>query len=455
MENVRSIKKHLVGFETELLLLEENGSVSSRADELISKAQSANLKIPIHKEYTKNMIEFSSIAKVEVRKGVHIWLETMAKVIDIAKGMGLKMYPFGTYLGKHVPIPRTDEYYRMCESVMGPEEYIFNTGHVSGFHFHYNLPYGTLNRKTRTLRQLFRSKYRGEFLNLYNIIIALDPAATNFMESSPFVDGHYVAKDSRLFLYRAMEITSGKRNYRGLYADKVIFGRLPSYASTLSDLIMLTQKRYDVWRKLVEDDFPKYLNIVDELHPFKFNWGPLRINRVGTFEYRGMDMNFPSHIIGTSLLIKYLLRKIQVDDLDVTVSDIGIKEPFKIEGQKIYVPPYSYVDEILQYKSAQYGLADDQIYKYTKAFANIAFKAMPNRNDPGIERIKKMLETRQTMSDSILESARREGHVEGDRLSESIARTIALRSCEQFEDEIDKIMRRELVIDTIDNVEEK
>lgn len=364
MKKRRALKRHLVGLETEMILLDENGSVSTRADEIIHLANAAKLKFPLHHDYTHNMIEIASIANVKVTKGVHGWLQTVKHLMEITSKLEVKIYPFGTYHGTHVPTTRTDRYYRMCEDILGPKKYTFCTGHVMGFHLHYTLPYGTFNQITRGLKQMFRSKYKEQLLNVYNAIIAVDPAVTNYMESSPFVDGVHLAKDSRLLLYRGIRHGRGPNAIKGLYYDLPIFGKLPRYSQTISDLIMLIEERYSSWKELVEDRHPEYLDIVRNRHPLQFNWGPLRINRVGTFEYRGCDMNLPSNLIGTSLLVKYLLHKIRRDGLTVKSSDIGIKEPFKVEDNHIFVPPYAYLNDVLQYKSTLYGLEDDDVLTF-------------------------------------------------------------------------------------------
>ena len=443
----RALKRHMVGFETEMLILEENGAVSSRADELIERAGSMRLKYPVHKDYTHNMIEIASIANVKVTKAAHGWLQTMKQLMSMTKSIGVRLYPYGTYHGTHVPVSRTDRYYRMCEDILGPSRYTFSTGHVLGFHFHYCLPYGTFNRSTSGLRHLFKSKYKEQLLNIYNAIIAIDPAVTNFMESSPFVDGRFIAKDSRLFLYRAMRTGRGVNAIKGLYYDNVIFGRLPRYCTTISDLIMLIETRYNTWKEMVEERHPEYLDVVEARHPLQFNWGPLRINRVGTFEYRGLDMNLPSNMIGTSLLLKYLLHKIRKEELAVKPSDIGIREPFKIEGGVIHVPPHAYLSDVLQYKSALYGLQDDEVYRYTKGLTNLALKEVPIQKDPSVAKIKSMLNERKTKSDEILETIAKAGQSLSDKLDEEFARELALQACDEFEKGINRLLEAELAID--------
>ena len=441
------LKRHMVGFETEFFILEESGAVSARADELIDAANAQKLKFPVHGEYTHNAIEISSIPNVEVRKQAHVWLETMEKIIGIAGKMGLRIYPYGTYPGVHVPTPRSDRYYRMSEMVVGTDKFRNQAGHVCGFHFHYCLPYGTFNRKTSSLRQLFRSKHKETLLSLYNVLIAADPVVTNFMESSPFLDGRHVAKDTRLFIYRAMKMKKGDGQLSGLYSEMPIFGRLPRYASALSDLIMLSEQRHGTWRELVEEKCPEYLDIVAEKHQLQFNWGPLRINRAGTFEYRGTDMNLPSHMIGTSLLLKYVLRKVKDENLTVKPSDIGIRQPFRVEGDTVYVPPYAYLSEVLQYKSALEGLSSNEVFRYSKSMFNFAMAAVPSKKDPGLARIKSVLASRKTRADMMLEDALKAGQDLSGELEDDFARWLALRACDDFEEEVRRIGDRELAID--------
>ncbi|MFA4982774.1 MAG: hypothetical protein WC588_01015 [Candidatus Micrarchaeia archaeon] len=443
----KAAKRHMVGFETELLILEENGAVSTRADDLINAANASGAEYPLRHDYTHNMVEIASVANIQVRKGAHTWLRTLEKVNKVAKGMGLRVYPHGTYPGLHVPTPRTDAYYRMCETVLGPERYVHSTGHVLGFHFHYCLPYGTFNRKTTGLKRLFRSKNRNTLLGLYNIIIAADPALSNLMESSPFVDGVHLGKDSRVLLYRAMRARAGETAVRGLYSEMPLFGMLPQYADSITELIMLTENRYEAWKELVGEKCPEYMGEVESRHPLQFNWGPLRINRVGTLEYRGLDMNLPSYMIGASLILKYLLKKVRADGLIVTPSDIGIKEPFRVEGERIYVPPHSYVRQVLQLKSALAGLADSEVYRYTRQMVSLALKSVPNKSDPGLSRVKGIIESRKSKSDEILEKVRKEGYGPSERLDEEFARSLALRLCDELQDEVSRMMSRELIID--------
>lgn len=440
-------KRHKIGFETEFLLLNDDGSVSAKADEIIKAGEKARLNYPIHKEYTHNTIEISSAANVKVTKIAKSWLETMAGIIKISKAKKVRIFPYGIYFGTHIPIPRTDRYYRMSEILTGSERDKYISGHVHGFHLHYCLPYGVFNKKTKNLKSLFRSKYKDQLFDLYNALIALDPGVSNFMESSPFLDGVHIAKDIRLILYRSLKIKKDGKTFKGLYYDHPIFGELPPYINSIFDLNLLIEKRYEMWKDMINEKHPKYMDIVKSRHPLQFCWGPIRINRVGTIEYRGMDINLPTVMLGTSLLIKYFLKRVKTEELTVVPSDIGIKDPFKIEGSLLYVPPYRYITDVLQVKSALNGFGDDQITKYTSHICKFALKLVPQTKDPSIKRIKKMLCDRKTVSDKILDKVQKSGYSINEKLDEYFARELALDAAEELEKEVDSLLEKELAID--------
>ena len=72
-----------------------------------------------------------------------------------------------------------------------------------------------------------------------------------FLQSSPFVNNNYLAKDSRLLLYRG----GRKLKYNdGLYSKHQFFGALSPYKQTLRDLISSIKRRHKKWRKLMRDN---------------------------------------------------------------------------------------------------------------------------------------------------------------------------------------------------------
>jgi len=445
-KKTKPIKRHKVGFETEFLLLENNGAVSSRADELMARLERRRPGYPVQKEYTHNVIEITSHVKRKVIHATGGWLKSVQEAIEEAKGLDIRLLPHN-YFGKYAPAPRSDIYYRMKEEVLGPGRVVFAESRSQGFHFHYCLPYGTFSKGERQLKRLVYSKNKDLLISMHNAIIAADSALISFMQASPFVEGRQYAMDCRNLIYGTMRIKKGERVVEGLYRKHKIFGKLPAYTSGISGLGLRVEKQYNEFKHMVEDEHPHYMHVVERMHPTKFYWGPLRISRYGTFEYRGMDMNLPTYIIGSSLLLKYMLKRVRSEGLATTPSDIGIREPFKVEGKKLYAPPYTYLHEVLRPKAVLRGTESEEVRRYMRKFADFAMPRIPKGRDLGLTRIRQILQTGKTRSDILLKQARRLGWGQDTGLSNEIACSLALKSSQELEDEVARLLESELIID--------
>ena len=443
----RALKRHLIGFEAEFMLLDSAGKISDEADRLLEKIRLSGVSYPACKEYTYNMLEVSSKPKHKLQDAAHGWLQSIDQIIELADKEDIILYPFGTYPGKFEPAARPDDYYRMCEDILGPKRYRNTTGKVLGYHLHYCLPYGTFDRKSRMLRQLFRSKNSRLLLSIYNSLVAIDPAASALMASSPFIDGKHFGKSSRILAYRSMGKKSHGKDIEGLYEDQKVFGGLPRYTMTIADLILKIERQQNTFMDAVEQEHPRYLELARSRHPLQFYWGALRINRYGTFEYRGSDMNLPTYIIGTSLLIKYFLKRIREDELVATPSDIAMKEPFKVEGNILHLPPFNYVNELLQPKSAIRGLEDSHVFEYTKRFAEFASKYLPKRHDRTMMKIRQCLESRKTQADLLIELATKLGWEPKNEMEGEIAQEMGIAASRMLRRDIEILADKDLTID--------
>ncbi|MFH1306126.1 MAG: glutamate-cysteine ligase family protein [Candidatus Micrarchaeota archaeon] len=449
MKNICTLKRHKTAFETELFVVDEEGKISNRADEIIKKTKTLQLDFPIQEEYCHHLIEITSEPKREMLHTANGWVQTLQTVIEESKKLGLMLYAQGTYPAKFIPKTR-NRYYKMKEEIIGREKMLNGDGKVAGFHFHYCLPHRTFDKKEEELKQLFHSENKEILLSIHNALIAADPAFMNFMASSPFYEGEHLAMDTKNLFYRDKEIKVKGKVIKGMYSEKKMFGKLPEYALSISELILRIEKRYEAFRNEVKEKCPQYMDVINSMHPMKMYWGPLRISRYGTFEYRGLDMNLPSYIIGSGLLIKYMIKRIRNEGLKVMPTDIGIKEPFKVEGETLHVPPFTYVDEVLQYKAILEGTDSHEVRNYMKSIIKFAMPGIPKRKDAGLMRIKEILETGKTRSDVILKRAVKLGWGRDSKLGEDIARKIVLTSADELEKEVEEIAGQELIIDAED-----
>src|SRR3989344_2042863 len=343
----KPLKISLTGLEVELFLINNKGQIVNSADTLIKKIKngsSANIK----KECSSNLIEIATLPNKTFPNTMIYLLDELQILNGVAEKEGFMLLPLGTYPGSFIPSMREDKPYKIKESIFGKNRFKI-AGRCAGFHYHYTLPRGIFDDQFRVLKLMVRSKIKDSLVNSYNMMIAADPALTTFMQSSPFYQGKYLGKDSRMIMYRGGKYL---KNKDGLYANLQEFGGLPPYRLTALDIMDIITTRYELWKSYIKSlglnikVLSLYGSILDT------TWNPIKINPNGTLEQRGMDMNHPTYIAGIGVIIRWMLKKLQEEFYAVVPSEIGIKEPFKVEGDVIYIPPYPYVRGVLQKNSA-------------------------------------------------------------------------------------------------------
>ena len=427
----RPLKKSLIGFEVEMFTINRKGALVNAADILLKKAKH-DKKLTLKKEIALSMIEIANYPNSTVPETMAHLLEEIEYLISIAEKENVLLCPLASYPGKYNPSMRNDKKYMIKTSIFGKERHKIE-GRLAGFHCHYTLPRGMFDEQLRMLKIITRSKIKDSVVNSYNLLIAADPALTCFMQSSPFYQGSYIGKDSRVIMYRGGKSLN---NMKGLYANFQQFGGLPYYKLTTFDLIDLIKTRYDRWVYHIKSLGLniKVLSLYGSI--LYTTWGPVRISPHGTIEQRGMDMNHPANIMAAGVVIRHILKKLQEEYYTVVPSEIGIKEPFKIEGDVIYIPPYPYVKNELQRLSAYKGLDSDIVYNYCKRFLKFAISTMPKERHKLVEPFMHMLGKRKTVSDEILDYAKKRGWRKGDKLGNNLAKSIALHHSERLLDEI-------------------
>ncbi|MBU0535343.1 MAG: hypothetical protein KKE20_00090, partial [Nanoarchaeota archaeon] len=318
----------------------------------------------------------------------------------------------------------------LCRSYPAPGRPVPSCGSRSGskrnaprWNHRAALPKGVFDRKTRFLKPMLNSKIKQTLIDSYNMAVAMDPALVTFLQASPFVDGRFLAKDSRVLLYR------GGRDLGytdGLYTGYTQYGGLPPYKQTLTDLMYTLKSRHARMKRLLEkqnipsSDISKYGKILD------FCWNPVRINKIGTIEQRSADMNFIEIVIAASVLIKYVQRMIHQDFMKVIPSEIGIEEPFKVEGNTVYIPPHTHVRKHLQYLSAHKGLEDKDVYNYCTRFFKFARACSHERYAEVIAPLNNMLEEKKTVSDMLISYVKKKGYSLEEKVPDEVLAEMCL-----------------------------
>lgn len=419
----KSVQKTLrFGIECEFFTLDDKGYMTEGADRLIARVKSEYPGIEIKRECGKNMVEITTIPSIEVPDAMLKFLEDWEKVIGVAEKEKIILYAYGTYPGSFTASIQNVRRYRALEKIFGTQRFAINQRCI-GLHLHYSLPWGVFDELEKIIKPLIRSKNKEALVNLYNLGIAMDPALATLAQSSPFYQGERLGKDARMIVYRG-----GKElGYpAGLYAQHPQFGSLQPYKQTNTDILQVIRERFDDWGELVKKfgytvyTLTKHGSILDNA------WNPVKINAHGTLEIRGLDMNHPDVIIALAMINKFIIKAVQEKFLRVVPADIGLAEPFKREGNKIYIPPDSYVRNELQRLAAYEGLANDALHRYCANLVKLAKEFIPERRSALLKPIDDMLLNRRTASDRIIDQAKEQGIDLAKPIAPSHAAALAL-----------------------------
>jgi len=433
---MRPLKRSKTGIEAEFHIIDSQGKISNRAPEIISELK-ADRDIHVTKEIGKNMIEFGCYPDVpEYNPTMHL-VQSIAKAEAVCENKELHLYPFATYPGRFKAEFSEGSGYDLKKQIFGPRAETLCR--ATGFHHHYTLPKGVFDEQTKFLKLMHRSKLERSMVASYNLEIAADPALTLFAQSSPFIQGSYLAKDSRIVSYRG-----GKklRYMDGAYAKLQQIGALPPYKQTVTDLLSSLSRRINRWRDEIRKVDPTI--IFEELYPYSLDigWHPVKINKHGTLEQRGMDINYMSNVVAITVMLKYVLRKLQREFVEVIPADFAIQEPFKIENSIMYIPPHTYVRNNLQLWSAYEGYERKEMHNYAKRFFSLARNLTPKSYASIIKPLRDMIENKESQSDAILKYAKKKGYMENDKIGNADAAELALHFAKTFPKDLAKTRER-------------
>lgn len=422
------------GLELEQFLIDEKGKINFGAEGVLHRLRR---KYPNHhyqKEVGRNMLEFGSEPGKDVSSTLRSMLQELDDAIALIKGMKLKLYPFATYPGEYDPEIRTNAWYELKKKILGEQEFKMS-GMCTGFHFHFSLPHKSFDSKSKFILVSKDNLQNQKMVSSYNLLIAADPVLTTLTQSSPYIQGKFLAKDSRMLYYRGGE----HLNYEGLYSKFQLFGGLQGYINTIHDIVERVERRYFVWKSaLLAHGFDASL-IRRYGRKLDYSWNPVKVNKHGTFEQRGMDANLPTYVAGAALIVQRMLQRVYDENITIQPSIVGIKEPFKLEGTTLFVPPADKVLKEYQCFSATEGLDNKEILNYTKALYKFVLPEIKPKEKKLLSRVQKMIRTKKTMSDLLIGSAKKEGLWK--RLSQKESALLADRWSGMLEKDIEVLKR--------------
>jgi hypothetical protein len=318
--------------------------------------------------------------------------------------------------------------YRVQVNTVGPERFE-DAGRCAGTHLHLELQAGTVDEGAG-ISATASAVARKEVSNIYNLATALDPALVALTRSCPFFEGRKTGLAVRTVHYRGSAIFG----WEGVYKDLPQVGALLPYAEDAEHLIRQQFDRYNAWLSAMDRAGVQRRYFAeaggDLLRPA---WNPVRLNRQGTLELRGMDSNYPEVTLTAAAIIFRSADRVRRDGLELLPDD-GVMA-FEVTGDVLRVPGFGYLGGELLHAAVTGGAGDETVAAYLDSILEFA----------GIEddRLAVLFNHRRTTGSyptteaDILEAY-------DENLSEDEGLRLVLEACDELETQVSHLIRAQL-----------
>jgi len=360
-----------IGLEQEFFLVEESGEPSVRADEFLERCRERSERegeggaACLAPEWVKGVVEINTPPVCSLEDLEAKYADNVRLAIRSARDIGLRLYPLGTYPLPLEPAVRDEPDYQIQVLTVGPERFM-DAGRCAGTHLHLGLPDGTVDTESGVSPGASEGARR-ELLDLYNLATALDPALILLSRSCPFYEGRAPGLAPRTARYRG----SATFGWEGVYRDLPKVGALRPYAQSPAHLVEQQFDRYRAWLAAMERagvDLGQFLESGGDL--LRPAWNPVRLNRQGTLELRGMDSNLPEATFTAVELVLSAAERVVQENLAVTPDD-GVSS-FEVDGDRLLVPGFGRLGERLFHAAVAGGPDDPTITAYLDSVLDFA-----------------------------------------------------------------------------------
>ncbi len=425
-EEVRVLDRR-IGLEQEFFLVDASGRPSERADEFLERCRAATGQDSacFAPEFVTGLVEVNTPPVRTLSDLEREYTQNLLLALRTAHSLGLRLYPLGTYPLPIEPEVREELDYMVQVSTVGPERFV-DAGRCAGTHLHLELSPGTVDAQAG-ISASASAAARKELLNLYNLATALDPALVALTRSCPYFEGRRTGMASRTIHYRGSAIFG----WEGVYTELPQVGALLPYADDAEHLVRQQFDRYRAWltamdRAGVERDL--FIEAGGDL--LRPAWNPVRLNRQGTLELRGMDSNYPGIILTAAAMILGAADRVRRENLDV-VPDEGTRS-FEVTEDVLRVPGFGRLGGELLYAAVTGGARDETVATYLDSI--LEFTGVED------ERLTRLLRDRRTTG---MYPTTEAGIFEGcaPHLSEDEGLRLVLEACDELEAQVSHLDR--------------
>jgi gamma-glutamyl:cysteine ligase YbdK (ATP-grasp superfamily) len=414
------------GLEQEFFLVENSGHPSERADEFLELCrEESGGPVCFAPEFVLGLVEVNTPPVYTLYDLEREYAQNLQIALRTARSLDLRLYPLGTYPLPLEPAVRDGLDYRIQVNTVGPERFE-DAGRCAGTHLHLELRAGTIDEGAG-ISATASAAAREEVSNIYNLATALDPALVALTRSCPFFEGRKTGLAVRTVHYRG----SALFGWEGVYKDLPQVGALLPYAEDAEHLIRQQFDRYEAWLSAMDRAgvHRRYFAEAggDLLRPA---WNPVRLNRQGTLELRGMDSNYPEVTLATAAVIIRAADRVRRDGLEV-VPDDGVLA-FEVTGDVLRVPGFGHLGSELLHAAVTGGAGDETVAAYLDSI--LEFAGLED------ERLAVLFHHRRTTGHYPTTEA---GIVEAydGHLSEDEGLRLVLEACDELETQVSQISR--------------
>ena len=428
MSEGKELLDRRIGLEQEFFLLEDSGLPSRRADEFLERCrvvteEESGGAACFAPEFVKALVEINTPPVHTLSDLEREYAKNLRLALRTARSLELRLYPLGTYPLPMVPVIRDGLDYSVQANTVGPERFA-DAGRCAGTHLHLELQSGTVDAGAG-ISPASSVAARDELLNLYNLATALDPALVALTRSCPYFEGQRSGLANRTVHYRGSAIFG----WEGVYTDLPDVGALLPYAEDVEQLSQRQFDRYEAWLTAMDRAGVERRLFAeaggDLLRPA---WNPVRLNRQGTLELRGMDSNYPEVTLTAAAIIVGAADRVRREGLEV-VPDDGVLT-FEGSEDALRVPGFGRLGGELLYAAATGGMNDETVATYLDSVLDFA----------GVEEVRLAKFSRQRRSTGVYpttEAAILEEYASDvEDLSEDSGLRIVLKACARLEAEV-------------------
>ncbi|GEM_PF-1961678 len=379
-----------VGIEKELNLIDENGFLQNRSDEVLSDPRN-----PIASRDTRRFVYESSLAQVEYNSppsdtidDLHFTSRRDLLILDkVARD--LDIYPvsvsdFNAGVGEWRGGNRRYEIYPL---LLGERRNML-LNKISGVHAHFSIDL------ERTLDQFW-------------LLTSLDPLSYAITSTSPINhDGRNGLSCHRVNQTRYV-----------VFEEFPLHAQLQQYPESLEELARSDLERFRIWAEKSVQEGLLAGEFEQHFVPDNTGYLPIRlrpdIGSTGTFEVRTFDTSPLDVTMSAVALYKGCQDRVFGENIPVSISD---KDGFyDFSSRRVVVPNYDTLLE-MERDSIERGMESDNVANYLQHVLEFSEKGLSSRDSEYLQPVRVMLLDRKNPSSRIMQYMRSLGY-QGEQFS--------------------------------------